>query len=121
MGLFDEIRWDAVLPKGHPPDSRLFQTKSLDYPCLDHYVVTPEGRLLLVGNGFEDGADLADAEISSGGIDVEFNGDMRLLSAEGRGNISCVSRTARACVQGRERRCRPHQSDGDYIEVLRVA
>ena len=44
MGLFDEIRWDAALPKGQPPDSRLFQTKSLD-PCLDHYVVTAEGRL----------------------------------------------------------------------------
>jgi len=83
MGLYDEIRWDAALPKGHPPDSRLFQTKSLDDPCLDHYVVTPEGRLLLVGNGFEDGADLADTEISQG-IDVEFHGDMRLLSAEGQ-------------------------------------
>jgi len=81
MGLFDEIRWDAPLPEGHPPDSRLFQTKSLD-PCMDYYVVTPEGRLLLVGSGFEDGADLADREISQG-IDVEFHGDMRLLSAEG--------------------------------------
>ena len=81
MGLYDEIRWEAALPKGHPPDSRLFQTKSLD-PCLDHYVVTPEGRLLLVGNGFEDDADLADAGISQG-IDVEFHGDMRLLSSEG--------------------------------------
>jgi hypothetical protein len=81
MGLFDEIRWDAPLPEGHPPDSRLFQTKSLD-PCMDYYVVTPEGRLLLVGSGFEDGADLAGKEISQG-IDVEFHGDMRLLSAEG--------------------------------------
>jgi hypothetical protein len=76
MGLFDEIRWDAALPEGHPPDSRLFQTKSLD-PCLEHYVVTPEGRLLLVGNGFEDGED------SEKGIDVEFHGDMRLLSVDG--------------------------------------
>ncbi len=82
MGLFDEIRWDAALPEGHPPDSRLFQTKSLDSPCLDRYVVTAEGRLLLAGNGFEDDADLANAEISQG-IDVEFHGDMRLVSAEG--------------------------------------
>jgi hypothetical protein len=82
MGIFDEIRWDAALPKGHPPDSRLFQTKSLD-PCLDQYIVTPEGRLLLVGGGFEDGADLADAEISQAAIDVEFHGDMRLLSTQG--------------------------------------
>ena len=80
MGLFDEIRWDAALPDGHPPDSRLFQTKSLD-SCLDYYVVTAEGRLLLAGNGFEDDADLANAEISPG-IDVEFHGDMRLVSAE---------------------------------------
>ena len=82
MGLYDEIRWDAALPKGHPPDSRLFQTKSLDSPCLDRYVVTPEGRLLLVGNGIGDGVDLAAAEISQG-IDVEFHGDMRLVSSEG--------------------------------------
>jgi len=81
MGLFDEIRWDAALPEGHPPDSRLFQTKSLD-PCLDCYVVTAEGRLLLAGNGFEDDADLANAAISPG-IDVEFHGDMRLVSEEG--------------------------------------
>jgi|SRR5271165_3613858 len=82
MGLFDEIRWDAALPEGHPPDSRLFQTKSLD-PCLDHYVVTPEGRLLLVGGGFDD-TDLADAEILPGAIDVEFHGDMRMLSVGGQ-------------------------------------
>lgn len=82
MGLSDEIRWDAALPEGHPPDSRLFQTKCLDYPSWDYYVVTPEGRLLLVGNGWEDDADLADAEISQG-IEVEFHGDMRLVSSEG--------------------------------------
>jgi hypothetical protein len=82
MGLFDEIRWDAALPEDHPPESRLFQTKSLDDPCLDHYIVTPEGRLLLVGGGFYDGADLADAEISQG-VDVEFHGDMRLLAVKG--------------------------------------
>jgi hypothetical protein len=38
--------------------------------------------LLLAGNGFEDGVDLADAEISQG-IDVEFHGDIRLVSSEG--------------------------------------
>jgi hypothetical protein len=82
MGLFDEIRWDAALPVGHPPDSNLFQTKSLDDPCLDHYVVTTHGRLLLVGGGFGDSVELADAEISQG-VDVEFHGDMRLVSAKG--------------------------------------
>jgi len=81
MGLFDEIRWDAELPKGHPPDNRLFQTKSLD-PCMDQYVVTAEGRLLLMGYGFEDSADLVDAEISEG-VDVEFHGDMLMISVGG--------------------------------------
>jgi hypothetical protein len=83
MGLYDEIRWDAALPPGHPPGSRLFQTKSLDYPCLDRYIVTAEGRLLLVGNGFGDDSDLANADISQA-IDVDFHGDMRLISAEGQ-------------------------------------
>lgn len=32
MGMFDEIRWDAALPEGHPPGDRIFQTKSLN-PC----------------------------------------------------------------------------------------
>lgn len=53
MGLFDEIRWDAALPEGHPADDRLFQTKSLD-PSMLRYVVTAEGRLLLVGHGWDD-------------------------------------------------------------------
>src|SRR5580698_6870152 len=81
MGLYDEIRWDAALPAGHPPDSRMFQTKSLD-PGLERYVVTVEGRLLLLVNGFEDDTNLADAATSKG-IDVEFHGDMRLISTEG--------------------------------------
>jgi hypothetical protein len=38
MGIYDEIRWDAVLPEGHPLDSRLFQTKSLDYPSLLEWI-----------------------------------------------------------------------------------
>lgn len=79
MGMFDEIRWEATLPAGHPEDSRLFQTKSLD-PCLEHYVVTREGRLLMVGNGWQEEAD-SDRER---GIDVEFHGDMRLVSVEGQ-------------------------------------
>ncbi|SPE39775.1 hypothetical protein SBA3_3400028 [Candidatus Sulfopaludibacter sp. SbA3] len=28
-----------------------FRTNSFGCPCFDHYVVTPEGRLFLVGNG----------------------------------------------------------------------
>jgi hypothetical protein len=79
MGLFDEIRWDAALPEGHPFDDHIFQTKSLD-PCLEHYLVTPEGRLHLVGNGWED----EDLEHAPGlkGVDVEFHGDIRLVSVK---------------------------------------
>ena len=77
MGLFDEIRWDAALPEGHPSDDRIFQTKSLD-PCLEHYLVTREGRLHLVGSGWED-EDLEHAPDLKG-VDVEFHGDIRLLS-----------------------------------------
>src|SRR5580704_6759859 len=67
MGLYDEIRWDAPLPEGHPPDDRIFQTKSLD-PCLDHFRVTPEGRLELVGNGWNDD-DLERAHGATWGIE----------------------------------------------------
>ena len=87
MGLFDEIRWDAALPEGRPPDSRLFQTKSLDYPSWDYYVVTPEGRLLLIGNGFEDDAGLsADTDISKG-IEVEFHPRHTVVVSEGTWRI----------------------------------
>ena len=79
MGLYDEIRWDAALPIDHPPDDRIFQTKSLD-PCLEHFLVSPEGRLLLVGNGWEDD-DLEHAQ-NLQGIDAEFHGDIRILSVK---------------------------------------
>lgn len=49
MGLSDEIRWDAALPECHPPDSRQFQTKCLDYASWDYYVVLePKARMILV-------------------------------------------------------------------------
>jgi len=85
MGMYDEIRWEATLPAGHPTDSRLFQTKSLD-PCLEHYVVTREGRLFLVGNGLQDDADWDKDQ----GMDVEFHGDMSLVSMDG--NIEYLAR-----------------------------
>lgn len=79
MGMFDEIRWDAALPEGHPADDRIFQTKSLD-PCLEQYLVTPDGRLLLVGNGWQD----EDLEQTSDlkGVEVQFHGDIRLVSVK---------------------------------------
>ena len=66
-------------PRGIHPRTYIFQTKSLD-PCLDHYLVTPEGRLLLVGSGWQDD-DLEHAQ-NLKGVDVQFHGDMRLLSVK---------------------------------------
>lgn len=50
MGMFDDIRCDAELPKvGPDPKTRCFQTK--DRECqLDQYVITADGRLLLDGD-----------------------------------------------------------------------
>ena len=79
MGLYDEIRWDAELPERHPADDRIFQTKFLD-PCLEHFVVTPEKRLVLVGNGLMED-DLATAKDVKG-VDVAFHGDIRLSSVK---------------------------------------
>lgn len=78
MGLYDEIWWEAELPSDHPPTDRLFQTKSLD-PCLDRYVVTAEGRLRLVGNGWCDDEDFKGGGEQEG-TDVNFHGDIRLVS-----------------------------------------
>jgi hypothetical protein len=82
MGMYDELWWEAELPVGHPSNNRLFQTKSFDR-CLDRYVVTQEGRLYLVGNGWQDDGDFH-GERSQGTIDVDFHGDMRLVSMEGQ-------------------------------------
>jgi hypothetical protein len=76
--MFDEIWWEADLPAGHSPDSRLFQTKSFEN-CFDRFVVTPEGRFCLVGNGWQDD-DPFRGEKTRGSIDMEFHGDMRLSS-----------------------------------------
>ena len=81
MGMYDELWWEADVPVGHPPDSRLFQTKSFDC-CLDRYVVTEAGRLCLVGNGWQDDGPFQ-PESSRRRIDVEFHGDMRLVPVGG--------------------------------------
>ena len=91
MSLCDEIRWDATLPEGYPPDDRLFQTKSLDYSSWDYYAFTSDGRLLLVGNGWDDDAGLSAETDISRAIEVEFHGDM-LLSAMTKGVGQYVAR-----------------------------
>ena len=69
--------------RGPPAGQQAVPTKCLDYPSWDYYVVTPEGRLLLVGNGWDDDAGLSAETDISRAIDVEFHGDMRLVSMEG--------------------------------------
>ena len=83
MGMYDEIWWEAELLEGHPPESRLFQTKSLER-CLDRYVVTREGRLCLVGNGLQDDGPFDGGQRVHESIDMDFHGDMRLVSATGQ-------------------------------------
>ena len=81
MGVYDEIRWDAELPEGHPAGQRLFQTKSL-HRCLERYIVTKEGRLILPANAYE----LFESEAAGQthqGVDVEFHGDMWLIAVNG--------------------------------------
>jgi hypothetical protein len=80
MGMYDEVWWEAELPAEHPPTSRLFQTKSL-HRCLDRYVVTREGRFCLVGNDWQDDAPFEGQHSAQGIIDVDFHGDIRLVSA----------------------------------------
>ena len=82
MSMRDEIRWDAPLPAGHPSNSRLFRTNSLGEACENHYVVTPAGRLLLVGNGWQDDSQFESSEGRSP-VDVDFHGDIELVSDDG--------------------------------------
>lgn len=72
--MFDQVRWDAALPEGHPADDRVFQTKSLER-CMDNFVVTPEGRLVLTAERRR----IEDADASTG-VDVDFHVDLRLVS-----------------------------------------
>ena len=85
MGMIDEIRWDAALPEDHPPEDRIFQTKSL-HPSWEHYLVTREGRLLLVGHGWQD--EDADRALNGTGVEVEFHGDCPARVAQRPARIS---------------------------------
>ena len=83
MSLRDEIRWEAQLPADYPSGgNRLFRTGSFGMACWDHYVVTAEGRLLLVGNGWRDDPEFTDISGRSP-VDVEYHGDIELSSDQG--------------------------------------
>lgn len=79
MGMYDEIWWEAELPSSQPSTSRLFQTKSFDR-CLDRYIVTQEGKPRLVGNAWQNGP--FQGQSDPGSVDVDFHGDIWLLSTE---------------------------------------
>jgi hypothetical protein len=82
MGMYDDVQWDAELPEGHPAGRRRFQTKSL-YRCLECYTVTQDGRLISHPPGHEFTEQRQHPPVEPEGIDVEFHGDIRLVSAEG--------------------------------------
>jgi hypothetical protein len=83
MGMYDEIWFDAELPDV-PSACRRFQTKSLDC-CLDRYTVTKAGRLCLTGNVMLDDEPVVGAQGETEDVDLDFHGDIRLLSTEGDG------------------------------------
>jgi hypothetical protein len=60
------------------PEDRL----SSSVACEDHYVVTPAGRLLLVGNGWRDDPQFEDSQ-GRPPVDVNFHGDIQVLSDDG--------------------------------------
>jgi hypothetical protein len=81
MGLFDEIWFEGPLP-GIQSNCRRFQTKSL-HCCLDRYNVTEEGRLYLTRNVRLGDGSTDIALDKSKRIDIDFHGDIRLMSDEG--------------------------------------
>lgn len=80
MGMYDEVAFDAELPD-FPLICRRFQTKSLDR-CLDRYLVTKAGRLLLVGNVIAD--EMPAAARLEERFDIECHGEIRLVAKEGK-------------------------------------
>lgn len=46
MGMFDNVVCDYPLPDERAKEVREWQTKSFEWPFLDTYRITPEGRLL---------------------------------------------------------------------------
>ena len=54
MGLFDELKCQMDLPDGADPDhDGVYQTKSMDEPYLDQYVITADGHLVQTSQVWE--------------------------------------------------------------------
>lgn len=97
MGMYDEIWWQAELPRGHSPENRLFQTKSL-HRCFDRYVVSAAGRLGLVGNSWQDEGPFEGACDPKASVDTDFHGDIRLVAVNGE-NTEYVARFTHGALE----------------------
>lgn len=74
MGLFDYVRCRHPLPDGFEPGDGLFQTKSMDCPYLNVYVITEDGRLIREDGG-EDLSDFhGDLEFGWSNLTAGWNG-----------------------------------------------
>jgi hypothetical protein len=78
MGMSDIVVFEMELPD-FPPPGRRFQTKAFDR-CEDFYTVTKAGRLCLTGNEF--GAEPLAGSNETGDVDIDFHGDIRLISED---------------------------------------
>lgn len=76
--MFDEVWFDDGLHDSRPKGRR-FQTKALDR-CMDRYIVTQAGRLCLVGSVLLDETPATVAPGEAAKTDVDFHGDIRLVS-----------------------------------------
>lgn len=85
MGMYDEV-WFHEIPPGFPSSCRRFQTKALER-CMDRYVVTKEGRLCFAGSTLMEDAAEAVAQGRIEKIDMDFHGDIRLVSDEGKPEV----------------------------------
>ncbi len=82
MSMYDEVLFDDALPN-IPSGGREFQTKSLER-LLDRYLVTRDGRLCRIGTALrEDEPITAAAQHPEECIDMDFHGDLQLVSDEG--------------------------------------
>lgn len=55
MGMFDEVTVNFSLPKGIVPGTaKVWQTKTFEYPFMEQYIITENGRLLKEKCHYED-------------------------------------------------------------------
>ena len=84
--MYDEVECAADLPDEFLIAGLSFQTKSL-YRSLDRFSITKEGRLVLHACRYEhtgqDGWIPLMTRIPTEDVDLDFHGDIRLMTSEG--------------------------------------